>query len=73
MDKIGLRKEVLDEIKSDPILHGKVAQSLGFSPMSMAKLIYTNDPRLTQASAMAVLRKHLKKQDKELLCELTGV
>ena len=67
MENNGLRKEIVDKIKSDPILYGKVAAALEISPTTLPRLLYANDGKLTQASVLMVLREHLGVQDNALL------
>ena len=71
MEKIVLKEDILDKIKSDEVLRGLVADAIGISITSMPRLLYGNDQKLTTASVLKVLRGYLKKsKDKELLSEL---
>lgn len=66
-----LRQEILDKIKTDPMLYGKVAAELKLSPTSMPRLIYDNSPKFTQSGVLKIIREHLKvKKDSDLLQEL---
>lgn len=67
--KIALKKEILDRIKSDPILYGKVAFELEIAPASLPRLIYTNDPKLTQAGILRILMDFLGSSSSEDLLE----
>lgn len=70
MNQIVLNEEILDKIKSDPTLKEKVATALGISVNSMPRLLYGNDPKLTQAAPLKVLKEYLKiKNDKQLFAQ----
>lgn len=72
MKEYGLKKEVLDEIKGNGILFGKIAYILGITPGSLPRLLIANHPKLTQVSVLRILKDFLKvKQDSELLEERT--
>jgi hypothetical protein len=74
MKKIVLKSEIVDKIKSDAILNKKIAESLGISERSMARLLYGNDPKLTQACVLRILKSHLKiNKDNQLLAEIQMV
>lgn len=62
-----LKKAILDRIKTDPMLYGKVAAELAISPASLPRLIYDNDKKLTQAGVLRVLRDHLNSSNDDLL------
>ena len=71
MEKLVLRAEVIESIKKDPVLFGAVAEALGVSVFTVITFLRNNDPKLTQASVMKLLRKHLKEsKDNALLCEM---
>lgn len=71
MNRIVLKAEIVDKIKSDPKLLKKVADSLGISERSMPRLLYGNDRKLTTAGALKVLREYLGfTEDKPLLSEI---
>lgn len=68
MEKIILKQEILDKIKKDPILFGRVAKALEIIPISLPRLLYSIEPvKLTQANVLKVLREYLGVQDNELL------
>lgn len=67
MENAGLKSEVLDKIKSDPILYGRVAEALSISPTTLPRLIYANDAKLTQINVLMVLSEHLKTDQSDLL------
>ena len=70
MSELVLKSEVLDKIKNDPILFGKVAGSVGKSLSYTLRLLTINDDRLTKASVLKILREHLNvNTDAELLTE----
>lgn len=68
MKVIGLNNRTLEKIKSDQELLGIVAKAINASTLSMPRLLKQNHPKLTQASALLVIREYLGKQDSELLC-----
>jgi hypothetical protein len=67
MDQIVLNDEILDKIKNDAFLFGGVAARLKVSPSTLPDILRRNDPKLTQASVLKLLRDHLGLQDNELL------
>lgn len=74
MNKIVLKQEYVDKIRTDENLSKKVADSLGISKNSLPRLLYGNDPRLTQACVLRILKSHLKiNKDNQLLAELQMV
>jgi len=74
MDRIVLKSEIVDKIKSDPTLIEKIAESLDISKNSMPRLLYGNDSRLTQAGVVRILKSQLKiKHDRDLFSELKMV
>lgn len=71
MNRIVLKEEVLDRMKSDEELRKLVAGALNISVNSLPRLLYGNDPKLTQAAPLKVLREYLGlEQDKDLLEEI---
>lgn len=54
-----IKQGVLDQIKKDPILYGKVASELSVAPASLPRLIYANDKRLTQVGVLKIIGDHL--------------
>ena len=74
MKKIVLKSEIVDKIKSDAALNKKIADSLGISERSMPRLLYGNDPKLTQACVLRILKSYLKiNKDNQLLAEIQMV
>lgn len=74
MEKIVLKREIVDKIKSDSGLSKEIAESLGISERSMPRLLYGNDPKLTQACVLRILKSKLKiNKDNQLLAELQMV
>lgn len=68
MEQLVLKQEILDSMKKDPMLSGKVGHILGISTMTLPKMIMLNDRRLTQASVLKIIREHLGfTTDNELL------
>lgn len=67
MKTLVLKQDIVDKIKTDPILYGKVASALGLSPTSLVRLLYAQSEKLTQANVVLVLREYLNiKKDSEL-------
>lgn len=60
MEKIVLKDEILEKIKSDQILFGKVAATLGLSVRTMSDLLPKNPPRFATASVLNVILEHVK-------------
>jgi hypothetical protein len=58
MTDIVLKQDWTDKIKNDPMLFGKVADTLKISPLTLPRLLQANDVRLTQANVLEVLRAH---------------
>jgi hypothetical protein len=74
MDKAVLKQEIVDVIKSDPLLYGEVANALGVAPMSLTRILKANDKRLTQFSVLQIIRKHTgERQDKNLLQQMQQI
>lgn len=68
MEQLILKQKIVEAIKKDTILYGKVAFILGVSIRSMERILIANRPELTQAAILKLLKDHLgKKQDSELL------
>lgn len=71
MNRLILKQEVLDAIKKDGFLYGKVAVALNRTPGSLRKILAENDQKLTQASVLRIIKEHLgKSEDNELLEEI---
>ena len=74
MERIVLKSEIVDKIKQDAVLTKKIADSLNISEKSMPRLLYGNDPKLTQACVLRILKSHLKiSKDNQLLAEIQMV
>jgi hypothetical protein len=69
MEREVLKQWVLDKIKSDAMLYGKIGAELKMSPASLPKLIYDKDNRLTQRGVLRILSEHLNIENKEDLLE----
>lgn len=69
MNKLILKQEYVDKIKTDPLLYGKVAYILNLTPGSLKLLLIKNDVRLTQASVLKILQDHLHLDDVDILTE----
>jgi len=67
--KIVLKQDILNRIKSDPILYGKVASEVGVVPMTLPRLLYSNDPRLTQAGILEIIKSSMGISSTEDLLE----
>lgn len=70
MEREVLKQEILDKIKSDSMLYGKVGAELKISPASLPRLIYDKDNRLTQRGVLSILSEHLKIKNQEDLLEV---
>ena len=74
MERIVLKSEIVDKIKQDAVLTKKIADSLNISEKSMPRLLYGNDPKLTQACVLRILKSYLKiNKDNQLLAEMQMV
>ncbi|MDB5200528.1 MAG: hypothetical protein JWO92_2491 [Chitinophagaceae bacterium] len=60
MSDLILKKEVLDKLKKDPELFGKVASELGTTVSYGLQLLNNNDPKLTQANVLRIILEHVK-------------
>lgn len=70
MERSVLKGDIIQSIKDDAILYGKVAEVLDISPMSLPRLLYSNDVKLTQADVLKTIREHQGlEQDTDLLTE----
>lgn len=70
MSDLILKKEVVDKIKKDPELFGKVMKCLDKTPSYGLQMLNNNDLKLTQASVLRILRQHLEVElDSALLTE----
>lgn len=68
MDRLILRSEIVDAIKRDQLLYGKMAYLLGVSIRSMPRILAANSPKLTEAAVIKILKEHLKiSKDSDLL------
>lgn len=70
METFGLKSWVLDKVRSDATLFGKVSDAVGVGPLSLPRTLRENDPRLTQANVLKVIADHLGEQDTNLFLEL---
>lgn len=71
MERLILKQEYVDAIKKDGLLYGEVAAALNRTPGSLRKILVDNDQKLTQASVLRILCKHLGGlQDSDLLTVL---
>lgn len=69
MEREVLKQNILDRIKRDPMLYGKVAAELKISPTSLPRLIYDKDNRLTQRGVLRILSDHLNMANQNDLLE----
>lgn len=66
-----LRQEIVEKIKDDPLLYGKVAKALYIKPVSLPYLLDRNNIKLTRKPVLQILKKHLGvEQDSDLLEEI---
>jgi len=71
MGKIVFLPDIKKAIRSDGELFGKIAKELGYSPTYMNDLIREDDPKLTQARVLVIIRTHLNlSQDTQILTEM---
>lgn len=71
MGELVLKQSILDKIKDDAELYGKVATELDVKPLSLPRILKENNKKLTQAGVLRILREHLgEMQDSELLEEM---
>ena len=70
MEREVLKQGILDKIKSDSMLYGKVGAELKISPASLPRLIYDKDNRLTQRGVLRILSEHLKIKNQNDLLEM---
>lgn len=71
MDRLILKQDIVDRIKEDQLLYGKVAYVLGIGAPSLRAVLRANHEKLTQAAVLRVLRDHLgKKKDSDLLTNM---
>ncbi len=69
MGTIVLTQWALNKINDDQVLFGKVAKALNISVVSLPRLLKSNNPKLTNAGVVIVLKKHLGVKDSEILEE----
>lgn len=75
MAKLVLKDKIVDQIKTDQVLYGKVAFAMDLTIRSMFDVLRKENAseRLATATVLQVLRDHLKiTQDGELLEEVTA-
>ncbi len=70
METIGLKKDIIKEVKKDPILFGRIMECLGKRPAYGIQLLNNNDPMLTQAAVLRILCEHLNIGDQGDLLEV---
>lgn len=71
MAKFGLRPEIIEKIKTDPVLFGKVMEQIETTPTYGLQLLYNNNVKLTQAGVLQILKDYLKvSKDSDLLEKL---
>lgn len=68
MENLVLKTGIVEQIKNDPILFGKVAAALYIKPVSLPYLLNNNNVKLTREPVLRILKKHLGvEQDNDLL------
>lgn len=72
MEKVVVRTEIIERIKSDQVLFGKVAKAANLSIRRMVDVINEERTRerLATGTVLKVLRGHLSLKDKQLTEEL---
>jgi uncharacterized membrane protein len=69
MERIVLKEEILDRIRTDGILFGKVAFALDVMPSTMPRIIQKNASKLTQIGVLKIIAEHLGVQSTDILLE----
>jgi hypothetical protein len=65
-----LKKDIIEKITADGALFGKISVALDVAPVSLPRILYKNDQRLTQATVLRIIKEHLEiESDSELLVE----
>lgn len=67
MDRLILKQEIVDAIKKDQVLYGKVATLIDVTILSMRKVLNDNSRKLTEASVLKFLKEYLGVDESELL------
>lgn len=68
MAQLVLKTEILEKVRKDTGLFGEIGQCLpNIGVRGLLAMTYDNDPRLTQASVLQVLKKRLNKTETDLL------
>jgi len=71
MEKLILKPEIIEAVKKDSDLFKKVADELKISLYTMPNFLLRNDPRLTQANVLRLIRLHLNLEtEADLLTEM---
>lgn len=71
MEEIVLQDWVLKRIKDDLILTAKISEHLEFKSLRyFMEILKQNDPRLTQAGVLMLLKEHLQVEDEKTLLTL---
>lgn len=65
--KPALKTAIVDRIKTDGILHGKVADAVDVVPASLVRLLLQNHSKLTLPGVLAVISEHTGIEIAELL------
>ena len=66
MDNWLLKSNILEQIQTDGILYGKVANALDKSPATLPALLRNNDARLTQKRILVIISEHLNIPEEDL-------
>lgn len=72
MQQIVLKQTIVDKIKESGYLFGEIATNIGVAPASLPRLLYKNDPRLTQAGILKIIKDHLRLEDESELLEVVS-
>ena len=74
MAKLVLKQEILEKVKTDPVLFGEVMEELDTTPSYGLQLLKNNSIKLTQAGVLQIIKDYLKvPQDMDLLEEMQEV
>jgi hypothetical protein len=69
MESIVLKQDIIEDIKKDAFLFGKIAQALNVVPSSLINILRVNSSKLTQIIVLKILCEHLNIENQEDLLE----
>jgi hypothetical protein len=65
--KYKLKNSVIEIIKTDAVLYGRVAAALGTTPAAFIQTLKLKSSKLTQIAALKVISEHLGVEQEELI------